>query len=171
MGLDVLAVSRLRFVASAVEDPEPYLHLYNEPAFPGHGHPLAKGYYLPGPGSEEHGFRAGSYTGYCLWRCRLAEFALGVRCPTVEDFAALVLDDNTYAGPFTPLLFFSDCDGFIGPRLCKVLAADFADHRAQAEEWARTHPAPEGQIGLMDTYDDWRRGFDLAADNGAVMFG
>jgi hypothetical protein len=174
MGLDVLAVSKLRFVSSeAPDEDEPgHYHFTGQPDYPDHARPLVPGYYAAEPGSEEHLFRGGSYGGYNLWRLRLANFALGLSLTTVEQFALLALREHLFAGrAFAPLLFFSDCDGEIGPTLSRLLAADFAQYQAAAEEWHRRNPATQDQMGLFPKYNDWRRAFELAADNGLVMFG
>jgi hypothetical protein len=75
--------------------------------------------------SVDHGdysFRAGSYSGFHMWRNWLA------------SIAGIDLDDMTGFGgrtswepdtPFRELLFHSDCDGYLGLRDCRNLKKDF----------------------------------------------
>lgn len=98
-------------------------------------------------------FRAGSYKGYNRWRNQLAIMA---------GFAS---DDDAfqaYGGPFWELIHFSDCQGVIGTEVAKKLANDFAQYEEQAKVI---------DDYFYDRYADFKRAFELAANNGAVRFG
>ncbi len=98
--------------------------------------------------TKRHPFRAGSYSGYNLWRADLRrQFNPG-------------LDPDA---PFFELIFFADNEGSIGPEAAADLLADFRDHAdryqpAQYEDFCRSN------------YQDWLRAFELAADGGLVHF-
>lgn len=109
--------------------------------------------------AEKIGFRAGSYSGYNSWRRKLAQFAFG---KPVEE----VWESNE-PGPFIELIHFADNEGVIGPTVAAKLAKDFAEHQERAEQYAAT--IPDGDYWLAK-YKDWRKAFDIAADNGAVDF-
>jgi hypothetical protein len=100
----------------------------------------------------------------------LAQFALG---KTPEPVWA----DEEAKGPFTELINFSGCEGYIGPVVAAKLAKDFADYQQRAEEYAANQGEPdhgsEDWSGdeWLEVYNDWRRAFEMAADGGAVIFG
>ena len=105
-----------------------------------------------------HGFSAGSYSGYSAWRNWLAKVA-GFNC------ASDTWNSGT-TGPFVELIHFADNEGFIGPVVSAKLAKDFADHDEKAAKAAKdTH-----EHWYIEVYREWRKAFDMAADNGAVDF-
>ena len=93
---------------------------------------------MPYEYAEDLHFRAGSYSGYGAWREQLAEF-VGItnirgfwgRCEVMEEQG---VEPDV---PFWQLLHFSDCEGAIGPVVCRKLAKDFADWEERAEKYAR----------------------------------
>ncbi|MBU8594050.1 hypothetical protein [Bacillus subtilis] len=97
---------------------------------------------------ESFSFRAGSYSGYGWWRRKLEEFK--------GDTA------------FQELINFADNEGTIGPVVSKKLAKDFNEHADAAREYARTL-GDTGEVWLY-LYDDWKKAFEMAAENGAVDF-
>ncbi|MDQ0494039.1 hypothetical protein [Paenibacillus brasilensis] len=96
---------------------------------------------------ESYGFRAGSYSGYNLWRKMLSDFA--------------------EANAFQELIEFSDCEGVIGPVVSAKLANDFTDYEERARKYADTFERGEWWI---EKYQEWKEAFRLAADGGAVNF-
>src|SRR6516165_2679519 len=96
-----------------------------EEDYPGHSQGLISGVYRR---EEAWGFRAGSYRGYDAWRRMLAQFALGKTSKQVWAEEA--------KGPFSELINFSGCQGYIGPVVAAKLAKDFADYQRRAEEYA-----------------------------------
>jgi hypothetical protein len=108
---------------------------------------------------DSFGFRAGSYSGYNSWRNWLATVA-------GFDSADAVWNSAVIEGPFVELINFADNEGFIGPIVAAKLAKDFADHEAKAAKAATD--AHEGWY--IEVYRDWKKAFEMAADNGAVDF-
>lgn len=122
--------------------------------------------------AEDHyGFLAGSYSGYNEWRDELANLAgyPGAPHPSPrrlgeQSHAAYVWEhyEDLRGKPFVELIHFSDCEGVIGPETSAKLARDFAAFQEKADQ----HPDEY----FRRKYNDWRKAFEMAADNGAVMF-
>ncbi len=106
---------------------------------------------------ESFDFSAGSYGGYNDWRDELAKMA---GHPSAKHAWANGADGK----PFWELIHFSDCEGVIGPRISAKLAKDFAANQTKADA------VEYGEGYFQDKYTDWRRAFEMAADNGAVEF-
>jgi hypothetical protein len=170
MGLDITAYSRLKHVGKHAEDwcdlldeNDERLHVqafaYDDfpqsfrgipdlgrRAFGGGSAFIIGGCFEFTPETQEHRFRAGSYSGYNHWRADLqAQFNPG-RDPSM---------------PFFELIWFADNEGSIGPEAAADLLADFREH-------AGRYTPP--QYYTAKTYDDWTRAFELAADGGLVRF-
>lgn len=93
-------------------------------------------------------FQAASYGGYNKWRAWLA---------SVEPGRA-----------FAPLVHFSDCDGFIGPRTSGILADAFEAHREHAREYAsRAEVLGDFYFRL---YEQFAHAFRVASRGGVVVF-
>lgn len=111
-------------------------------------------------------FRAGSYGAYNGWREQLAELAGWPRTTHV----LFGVDDHCYTagawsaagGPFWELINFSDCEGVIGPATSAKLAKDFSDFQEKVD----LHP----DEWFKKKYSEWRKSFELAANNGVVVF-
>jgi len=135
-------------------------------------------YYYTTPSSKYGSFRAGSYSGYNYWRNELA-ILIGY------DNDENVWKDNSFdpikiynnrkdklksingekielVKPFLELIFFSDCEGVIGPDVSKKLYDDFCNY----ENIAKLHP----DKNFYDLYLKWKEAFKVASDNGAVCF-
>lgn len=116
---------------------------------------------------EEYDFRAGSYGSYNHWRNQLAELA---KYPLTEfeDFIGNVqqrYDAGAWEvtkGPFWELINFSDCEGVIGAATSAKLAKDFDTFQSAAD----AHPNKY----FIESYNCWRKAFEMAANNGAVEF-
>lgn len=120
---------------------------------------------------ESFGFRAGSYSGYNVWRNQLAKLA-GYPAVDVDRYGTGNIEQrndysafNAESGPFWELICFSDCEGVIGSSVSAKLAKDFAefDEKAKAHE-----PGMDGWF--YQKYQEWRKAFELAADAGCVQF-
>ena len=163
MGLDIVALENVELVrAESEEEGDPpedddLVYLYPNEDFPAQADGITPGAYR-GKGGR-HEFRAGSYSGYNEWRERLA--ALVDTTP-----------EKVWAGAIAPafgeLINFADNEGTIGPKTSAKLAKDFDAWRARAETWAKKLPGEEG-AGFMQSYDDWRKAFTLAANGGAIQ--
>lgn len=156
MGLDVSYYRDLSPIACDGEDCD-HIRIYaNDPAFEGREAPLTPGCY---DGEEVDGFSAGSYGGYNQWRAWLSMLALGASPEDVWN------NRKTFAGkPFVELVNFSDCEGTIGPDVSKKLAADFATFDEKTREGMKDYH------GYYEKYQEWRKAFEVATNNGAVCF-
>jgi len=167
MGLDITAYSNIREIRPAMQDEDTdhgETKFWINKDFLGREDGIKeKTIYAY---EDSHGFRAGSYSGYGIWRNKLAELA---GYPLAEEnffgFKRMTHSGGAWAateGPFWELINFADNEGTIGPVVSAKLAKDFAEFQAKAdahpEEWFR------------ERYADWRKAFDLAAQNGAVSF-
>ena len=156
MGLDITAYSKIRRVECGNRDGDcwpTHANLYPSADFPDHADGLTEGCYEH---DSEYSFRAGSYSGYSAWRDTLAGL-VGLSSPRNWN--------NSTVGtgkPFAELLYFSDCDGIIGPKTSAKLAADFAQYEAHARSVLDEYE--------MSKYREWMTAFFRAADGGVVCF-
>lgn len=189
MGLDIFAVSHLKYVRSIpkgkglgrleqeVQDKgKEFFEVYfilspNDPAHRARLTGMKPGLYEYTTKSRRHGFRAGSYSYYNWWRNELANFALGV------DAEDVWFEPHMYRGqPFVELINFTDCDGRIGTTVAAKLAADFTSHTAKAKRFAATvtHPDapddPDTGTYWLQNFRDFATAFRLAAKDGALEF-
>jgi hypothetical protein len=109
-------------------------------------------------------FRAGSYSGYNVWREQLCEAALGVAPEEVWHNPELYRDR-----PFYYFINFADNEGQIGPRVSALLAAQFASERAAIED-ALTEETLESREYFLSRYDLWQKAFEVASHDGLVDF-
>lgn len=120
--------------------------------------------------ADSFGFRAGSYGGYNGWRETLAKLVGYPALPfeRIEGYKPSTVMShqigacNADSGPFYELLYFSYCEGTIGPKTSAKLAKDFAEW----DEKAKALDAPF----FYEKYCDWRKAFEMAAQDGAVDF-
>lgn len=106
---------------------------------------LEGGCYEETPDTKTHKFRAGSYMGYGRWR---------------ENLARQFNPHTRPEDPFYELIWFADNEGCIGPEAAVDLLADFRAHAGEYQPYFQP----------QDTYQDWTRAFELAADGGLVRF-
>jgi len=115
------------------------------------------------------GLRPGAAYGY---RARMT-----VKMPTSISFNAWrrlllrMVASNPYEWegqpqPFGELTDFADRDGIFGAVVAKKLAQDFANWQYHADLFA-THLGEEGEVWHR-RYKEWRKVFEMAADDGAV---
>jgi hypothetical protein len=121
-------------------------------------------------------FRAGSYRGAAVWRGWLATIAgLDEKVKTVnneEEFLTL---------PFTALIVHSHIGGSpaILAKTSAKLAKDFADFKEIArttlpdndDEGQDASCHEEEKQWFFDMYCEWQKAFELASNNGGVVFG
>lgn len=169
MGLDITAYRGLEKVREVGDDDEPgdiaydsgWVLPYENPDFPGRLEGLEKGLYYKA--AETFEFRAGSYSGYNLWREHLATM-VGIKLP---DFWG----GYDASKPFAELIHFTDCDGTIGPVASARIAADFDKHAGRAIEFADEVQRRTGEgEWFLEKYRAWHKAFKLAADHGCVRF-
>lgn len=176
MGLDVTAYSKIQKVDAVYNeygepiDPvtrkefDDVAILYVNSDFPARAEDIENGVYSY---TEGFGFRAGSYGGYNRWREQLAEMA---GYPIAQDPDPIGDPRQNHSagawqadgGPFWELIWFSDCEGTIGPAVCNKLADDFAKYQDKADM--------HDDENFKHKYKEWRQAFELAANDGAVHF-
>ncbi len=175
MGLDIFAISKIDFSRQIDEnsyDPEESsIFLFRNDLLLGQSDGIEQGNYLHS--GETLNFRAGSYSGYNRWREKLA-FLIGrdiedlhseiLKFTSRERNLNSVLDEHGSARigiPFAELIFFSDCEGFIGPETSAKLYKDFQDNLEGAQEM---------DDHFLSVYNDFMAAFELASDGGCVIF-
>lgn len=176
MGLDITAYRKLEEVRPVAGDEDGYdeglASFYESKDFPGRFEGLKEGVFYRA--AEEHGFRAGSYSGYSAWRdwlAKLAGYPAAGAEPSDDSFRDIYRKHHPHAadvwkrdsGPFYELINFTDCDGTLGPVVAAKLAKDFAEY----DERAKAAADPDW---YYDLYCEWRKAMEMAADGGAVDF-
>lgn len=170
MGLDITAYKQLKLVRPLtdtekadyeVEDEsENNVVFYNfNEDFPEHSERLEP--FSLYECTERVGFRAGSYSGYSIWRNELAKVA-GFKSD--KD----VWNNGKLGDPFYEVINFTDCDGVIGPKFAAKLFKDFVDNQARADAHSKT--LGTDSEWFKSKYAEWRKAFEMASDNGAVSF-
>lgn len=139
------------------------------------------------PESREHQFRTGSYSEYNLFRDTLAMAIHGVAASTIWEN-----EERYEEGAFIKLIHFSDCSGMIGSKISSLLHRDFVENRERFIRNISDHPdflketldpiAIETEFPiefgftaheierLTRTYDNFMLAFEIAADDGVVLF-
>lgn len=172
MGLDISYYRRL-VLCEPGQGYGAVIAVANEDAFTDRAAPLMNG--CEYAGEFVGGFRAGSYSGYSMWREQLARLAgypamnVGVGNAAAFDSYAQAYPHASAAWmlptprdmPFYPLINFTDCDGVIGSDAARRLAQDFAAHQDVAD----SHPDEY----FRTKYREWRTAFETASDDGAVV--
>lgn len=104
-------------------------------------------------------FRAGSYSGFDIWRKKLAELC-GL---DLEEFWVKVGDIDIRNGkePFFELLNHSDCDGTLPYRECKRLLEDFDWLKKELHRPKRVKDVWKKIFKPVDIPDWWMERFDL----------
>lgn len=158
MGLDITARNKLRKAEKPDLDKEGYVNDYtrqwkpgasmewSEKCFPGRGEGVEINTVYEWESS--YSFRAGSYSGYGIWRSSLNNFK--------GDVA------------FQELINFADNEGVIGPVVSKKLYEDFVKYEKEAEQYSED---TNDDGWFIENYRDWLEAFKLASDGGAVEFG
>lgn len=108
---------------------------------------------------ESYHFSAGSYGGYNDWRDWLAKL--------VGFGSAKDVWRDPKPGSFVELINFSDCEGTIGVEVSKKLAKDFAEWENRARDKASSSPSP----WYFELYMRFKRAFEVASNDGVVVFG
>lgn len=111
--------------------------------------------------TEEHRFRAGSYSGYNAWRRDLAR-QFNPYGPGVGDHEDYGPPDPNE--PFYELIWFADNEGVIATAAAANLLADFEQHAAEYR--------PDGAWSdyFREAYADWTQACRLAANGGLIHF-
>lgn len=175
MGLDIIAYSKLEHerdervsqIMESLFSPqgEEVLEIFEESERP-RCMDLKAGKWHRSDETEEHHFRAGSYSSYNSFRKILSEAVLGVSPETVwendEDF------ENSH---FYEIINFSDCDGVFGPYDSEKLHNDFVSHQDTFESYVKQEFSDEYDIEYyISTYLEFAAGFKLASQDGVLTF-
>ncbi len=183
MGLDISYYSDLKLVGPKTGEDSDYdyaVRIWNEECFEYQLGSLKREQIYDATSTSKYGsFRAGSYGGYNQWRNELANMvgyngADEVWCDKEFDsfknfnlrkdkLKSLSGDIVERVKPFYELIKFSDAEGVIGSEVCKKLYKDFVDFDQQA----KNHIQDDWFYAL---YNDWKKAFKMASENGAVSF-
>lgn len=158
MGLDITVYKKLEIVENPRFDEDGELENWENEWQPGASMEWSEEHF-PGRGEgihpqkvytweEEFDFRAGSYSGYNWWRSQLEKFK--------GDIA------------FQELIDFADNEGVIGFVVSKKLAKDFVKYEVDAKEFSKT--LGENSDYWLESYNNWKTAFEMAANSGAVNF-
>lgn len=156
MGLDIIAYKELKAVENVETDEygyplsnkhfKPMSMKFSEKYFPGRGEGIEQDKIYEW--NDALAFRAGSYSGYNVWRAHLENFSNGTN-------------------DFEELINFPDNEGVIGPVVSKKLLNDFIKNHEKAIEYS--NEIENGDLWLM-RYKQWENAFRYASQNGAVAF-
>ena len=130
-------------------------------------HDLEEGVYLDTFDTVQHHFRAGSYSGYNGFRNRLSKALLGVEASAVWE------DPATFEGrPGYEMIDFSDCEGVISSSVADKLRQDLIENRDVFKEhltevFGQHLDEIEWDMGV---YDNFIYAFELASENGIVIY-
>jgi hypothetical protein len=176
MGLDISAYSDVTVIGLNAEYDEEDIHNYAflNPDFP-HSYPVEwqGGSYVTWsttPGTDSHSFRAGSYSGYGLFRSTLAQMVL-IGDTYDRDYEWNLIQNHSDKD-FYELVDFSDCEGtMIGP-VTRKLYYDFVNNREKYVKFVtETKPFPAWEADyFIERYDNFTKAFDLARNSGLVSF-
>jgi hypothetical protein len=110
--------------------------------------------------TEDHGFRAGSYRGYNEWRRGLADL--------FNPYRDGGWGEPNPEGPFYELIWFADNEGTI----CELAATNLlADFRQREAEYLAAHSSGDFSDKYdIQSYRNWLRACELAADGGLIDF-
>lgn len=172
MGLDVDVYCGLTKVEAPKPNADGYPEdgdcrkFYDNPDFPGRIDGIEAGAVYKYEDVDE--VFCGGYGGYNGWREKLAKLA-GYPTADIDRMGTGHFEQRhdagarqAGAGPFFELINFSDCEGTIGPVAVAKLAKDFADFQPQADALDDDY--------FKATYAKWRKGCEMAGDNGALDF-
>lgn len=118
---------------------------------------------------KNYSFRAGSYSGYSIWREELSKLA-GYEKSIADRWGTPVARHTHGAwlskesdSPFLELICFSDCEGVIGSEVSKKLLKDFSDFKHIVDEMS-------DDSYFKRVYNNFHEAFRLASNDGMVEF-
>lgn len=177
MGLDISYYSRITKMEKSSEYFD-VIYIYPQTFIYHLGSLECDSCYISTENSKYNSFRAGSYSGYNDWRNNLAEMA-GYGCAenVWKDFPNIrylklkkIEGEEAKIKPFYELIFFSDCEGCIGPEIAKKLYKDFCDFDEQAKKFNKDPLNIEPDDWFYIKYCAWKEAFRVASDSGIVLF-
>ncbi len=166
MGLDITAYKNIKLlkVSKDIEKGQPAGYdrlIYLSPAeqFPTE-EGIKHGWYTF---DEEYHFRAGPCSSYSFWRKELGNF---VGYPNLKETIWKKPKEHKDV-PFKEILWFSDCEGIMNSQVCTDLYKDFADHFEAAQN--HDHNPPQ-YYHWAQLYNEFKKAFELAKENGVLVF-
>lgn len=109
-------------------------------------------------------FRAGSYGSYNRWRDELAVLAGFESADEVWNMCKSCIPADV---PFIEIINFSDCEGVIGPKVCRKLAKDFENFADSAV--GHTCKFVEEDY-FRELYFEFKEALEYAGDNGVLVY-
>lgn len=177
MGLDVVALSNVKYFGDDLDDPRMDSKYYISGC--DDQEDLLEGYYGRTARSKRHSFRVGSYSWAGAWDGHLSYAIHGVPKQVLEN------SREKYEGSaFYELL---SADEAIGPKTSAKLARDFAEHSERVREYVK-HPVAEELVyeeilgsrsenlknsidpkWFLKTYRNWHKACEIGAQAGIVI--
>ena len=160
MGLDISAYSKITKTENL---DEATIFVFRGEYYSDRATDIEQGTYIEGDGCEHIGFRAGSYSGYGVFRNLLSQIILGADARTIWT------NEEKYSDkPFYELINFSDCEGKFGPQISAKLHKDFVDNKEIFYEGVKKDNPYEGYYESI--YDNFMKGFEIASKGGVLCF-
>jgi hypothetical protein len=180
MGLDILAVSNIQYCDIQNEDAyvryNNCINLKQNDIYFNQSSGIKDGYYTF---KNEISFRAGAYSSYGIWRRMLAEMlnynyqdlitSIDLtynRNKTISELFQEPIEFDYESIPFIELLYFSDCEGFIGTEISKELLKDFTQNQILAIEFSEKRKNKD----WLSLYTDFLKAFEIASKDGCLRF-
>jgi hypothetical protein len=155
MGLDISVHINAALIPSPTDAQMDELDCVSNDAFPARLDGMESGWYASERVSH---FHAGAYSSYNYWRNELCKAIYGI---AAEEWWKTPMAESDQ--PFAELIDMSDCEGDIGPSVCRKLADDFDKHYDKLKEIE--------EVTDYDRLDNFRNAFRTAGDNnGYVSF-
>jgi len=164
MGLDVYGLSRI------FENKDKDLLYERTWTLCSSGFPQSEGFKEHGSyrASDSFHFRAGSYSSYNTFRSILCETVTGNSYSFISDEISKDMK-LLHSIPFAYLLFFSDCEGYIGTEYCKKLVKEFEKYGQSIRDSEKFKVGSSPTIHT-NTLDDFEKCFQYGSKDGAVIF-
>lgn len=171
MGLDVRAIAATKLNMEEVPypldcDEDNVIHIVNVHPFESRLGGREAGIYRL---TDSKNFFRRSYGGYNDWRRTLAEI---VGYPNQANERRSGCDVGAWkstSGPFWELIYFSDCEGYIGGTVLKKLHQDFINWVDRVVKWAKLDP--ENRSYFLEGYYSMQACFSNALEfDGFVEF-
>jgi hypothetical protein len=124
---------------------------------------LEPGIYHETHETSGHSFCAGSYSRYNGFRASLSLCVNGV-----EPTEIWTNPDKWKDHPLYELIEFSDCEGRIGPEISKKLYLEMKDNHIKFLKYIIDSPGD--LIFYKEKYEDFMLAFQIASENGVVIF-
>lgn len=189
MGLDLSVVKNLKFIGKKDDytDEErddmydKHIYLYKNDLLFEQSDGMESGFY-DGDYCSNLEHVGWSYSGYSQWRNNLIDFIGYTNIDTLDEKLRYVVrdkkigrvldEDSSIQIPFVELCYYSDCEGFIGPKTSAKLYKDFVEKK---DEYLKFTANKLGEERANDyytkRYNDLSEYFRVASEeNGAVIF-